>query len=329
MRNKKGLMVAGALLGSSAALYYNYKKKQELEYSRLSEIKESTASDMITPGCLVLEGGSLRGLYTAGVLDCLIDNDLNFQTTIGISAGAMMGANYHAGHRGRAGRFNLEYRNNIHYVGLGAEIENQSPFNFDFAFDDKNFNHPFDKDRLYSEKRNFYAGATDVETGEAVYFNARECDDIFSAIRASASLPVASKIVEVDGHKCLDGGCADPIPVKWAIDKGFDKIIVVRTRERTFRKDVDDQRESIVVEQRYKKYPEYVEKMKKQHSHYNEQCDLVDKLENEGRVFVLAPQEPVNVGRLEGDLEKLGDLYFEGYDETNALIGKLKEYLAI
>lgn len=316
MSKKSHAITAAMLLGGAATGYMHYRKKQQETYSRYDEIPRGYASKEITPGCLILEGGSLRGLYTAGVLDALMLSDLNFQTTIGVSAGSMMGFGYVAGQIGRAARFNLANRNNIHYVGLGAEIENKSPFNFDFAFDDQNTDEPFDHETFSNKDRDFYAVATDCTEGKARYFSKNDCSDIFAAIRASSSLPVASVMVDVGGARCLDGGCTDPIPVQWALDQGFEKIVVVRTREKTFRKGDKDKKEAFLIEKAYRDYPAFIDVMKRQHETYNAECDLVDELEKEGRIYVFAPEFPVTVSRLEGDLEKLGNLYFEGLDET-------------
>lgn len=320
-----------ALGGMAIYGAYSYYKDniRNKSYSGIGRIPAENASEKILDGCIVLEGGSLRGLYTSGVLDALMENDMNFQTTIGVSAGALNGANYVAGQIGRSARFNLSNRFNQRYFGLAAFIENRSPFGFRYMFSDTSNVEPFNYKRFNDPSRRFVAVATNISTAKPVYFEKNKCSDIFTAMRCSATLPVLSEPVHLEGGNFLDGGCSMPIAYQWALDEGFEKIVVVRTRTRNFRKPEGE--ESITTtkaeEFKYRNYPDFLDELKRGHSIYNKQCDELEKLEKEGRIFVIAPSTPPTVSRLDSDLEKIGALYDLGVKDANEIIPSLKEYL--
>ena len=285
-------------------------------YTELSKIPYGHADKSITPGCIVVEGGAFRGLYNQGVLDALMENNLNFACTIGTSAGALAGFNYAAGQIGRSARANLTYRHYTDYVGRGALAHAHSPIRMDFLFNDYNAIEPFDEKTFFSPQRRFVAVATDCTTGKTAYFEKGKCRDIFSAIKASASMPYISPMVYVDGRPCLDGGCSCRIPYRWALHEGYEKIVVVRTREPEYRKF-----------QVYHRYPEFARRLANSSRAYNHQCEEILKLEEQGRIFVIAPSQKVTVGRLERDMNKLGDLYWLGYNDTMSRMDSLRRYL--
>ena len=293
-------------------------------YTDISKIPSGHASGTITPGCIVLEGGAFRGLYSQGVLDALMKNDLNFACTIGTSAGALAGFNYTAGLIGRSARANLTYRHYTDYVGRGALSHAHSPIRLDFLFNEYNAIEPFDEQTFFSPARRFVAVATDCSTGRPAYFEKGQCRDIFSAIKASASMPYISPMIDVDGRPCLDGGCSCKIPYQWALDQGYEKIVVVRTRDPEFRKTGSRRRHRLHA---YHRYPGFAQSLANSNRDYNHQCDEIRKLENDGRIFVIAPSQKVTVGRLEGDMDKLGSLYWLGYRDTVNLIDSLRDYL--
>ena len=272
-----------------------------------------------------MEGGAFRGLYNQGVLDALMENNINFACTIGTSAGALAGFNYVAGQIGRSARANLTYRHYTDYVGRGALAHAYSPIRLDFLFNDYNAIEPFDEKTFFSPERRFVAVATDCRTGKTAYFEKGKCRDIFSAIKASASMPYISPMIDVDGRPCLDGGCSCRIPYRWALHEGFEKIVVVRTREPEFRKKVSRRRHRI---QTYKRYPEFARTLANSSRGYNHQCEEILKLEEQGRIFVLAPSQKVAVGRLESNMNKLGDLYWLGYKDTVNRLASLRNYLS-
>ena len=156
------------------------------------------------------------------------------------------------------------------------------------------------------------------------YFEKGKCRDILSAIKASASMPYVSPMVEVDGKLCLDGGCSCHIPYRWAIEQGYENIVVIKTRERGYRKKV---KKSGMPQRFYKNYPEFASKLENMNSDYNKECDEIDQLEKEGRIFVIAPSEHVTVKRVEGNMDKLGDLYWLGYEDAKRQLFSLNKYL--
>lgn len=296
-------------------------------YSKIDEVPRKAASETVTPGCMVLEGGSFRGLYTGGVLDFLMEEGINLACTVGVSAGALNGYNYAAGQIGRASRFNLSHRHDKQYVGFPAFLHNKGIFGFDLLFDDSRSGDPLDRKRFDDPNRRFVAVATDCQTGDPVYFEKGICSDIFQAIRASASMPVFSGMVPLDGKKYLDGGCSVNIPLQWALEQGFDKIVVVRTRDRSYRKSGESKALTRLQKTLYHRYPEFLKMLCESTERYNAECDRVDELERQGRIFVIAPSEPVTVTRLEKDMEKLGELYWKGQRDAQAQLYALREYL--
>ena len=296
-------------------------------FTGVSRLPIGRASDKITDGCIVLEGGAFRGVYTSGVLDALMQADVNMSCTVGVSAGALNGVNYVSGQIGRSGRINLMYRHDSRYVGVRALSKNQGIIGFDFVFHDMPGVDKFDESRFNCPGRRFVSVVTNCLTGKTEYFEKDKCGDIFQTVRASASMPYVSKMVDIDGVPYLDGGCSCKIPYQWAIDSGFDKIVVVRTRQSSFRKQIKEHRNS--KKSLYKRYPEFAKVLKESNENYNRQCDELEKLEKDGRIFVINPSEPVSVGRLERDMEKLGALYYMGYEDAQKRLPDLYKYLEI
>ena len=296
-------------------------------YSKLNTVPRKAATGPVTPGCMVLEGGAFRGLYTGGVLDCLMEQGINLSCTAGVSAGALNGFNYSAGQIGRASRFNLSHRHDPHYVGFPAFLKNQGIFGFDILFDDTKNNDPLDRDRFDDPSRRFIAVATDCSTGEPVYFENGICSDIFQAIRASASMPLFSMMVPLDGQKYLDGGCSESMPLDWAFNEGFEKIVVVRTRDRSYRKEKPSGADNRLQKIFYHNSPDLLDSLQSSWTRYNTLCDKIDQLEKQGRIFVIAPSSPVTVSHLERDMEKLGELYWQGWEDAERELDKLKRYL--
>lgn len=293
-------------------------------YSGLGRIPEGQASENLLQGCLVLEGGAFRGLYTQGFLDAMMQNGLNLSCVIGVSAGALGGMNYVSGQIGRSARINLTFRRDPRYVGRKAFVHSHSLLDVGFLTDDRGILEPLDKKRFYRPEQRFIAVATNCLTGETTYFEKGKCTNIMEAVKASATMPYISPMVMIDDVPYLDGGCSCKIPYQWAIDQGFEKIVVIRTREADFRK---TEKESGIALKHYRKYPEFAKKLAVSNADYNAQCDETEKLHSEGRLFRFAPSQPVTVGRVEKDMEKLGELYFLGYNDCMKQIEDLKTYL--
>lgn len=294
-------------------------------YENVDQLPNGTASDIITEGCIVLEGGAFRGLYTRGVLDALMLNDINFRATIGTSAGALAGYNYVSGNIGRMARFNLTYRHDSDYVGVRPFMKSHSIIDLDLCLKDYNTIEPFNTARFFNPEKRFVAVCTECATGKTLYFEKDTCSNIVDAVKASASMPFVSKMIDVDGRYCLDGGASCKIAYQWAIDQQYSKIVVVKTRDNAYRKKTEERN---IARKVYRKYPEFAESLDKSNGSYNRQCDEIEQLEKEGRIFVITPSQKVTVSRLESNMDKLADLYWLGFNDALANLSRLKEYLS-
>ncbi len=270
---------------------------------------------------LVLEGGGMRGIYTIGVLDCLMDEKFRADYVIGVSAGACNGSSYVSNQKGRAYRTNTEYISDSRYLGIKNYLTTKSLFGMDFLFDQiPNKLIPFDYDAFFQSPCEFVMGVTDVVTGRAKYFDKRHVEPKNIVLRASSSLPVFAPIVEYQGGKYLDGGVADSIPVKKALEDGCDKVIVVLTREHGFVKKTEKFRS--VYKRMYKNYPKMVEALDSRHEQYNKTLSFLKELEQEGKAIVIAPKEPLSVGRFEKSSDRLKAVWEIGYQDMKE---KMKE----
>ena len=287
-------------------------------------------SKITIPGSaiLLLEGGSLRGLFTAGVLDTFMENDVYFPAVAGVSAGALNALNYVSHQPGRSASTNLRYRHDGRYFGPKAALRGGSLFGLNFMLHDVKKEVPYDEDTYAHGGMRMIAVATNAETGKAAYFEKGKTDfDFNEAVRASASLPLASAPVMLDGQPYLDGGCACPIALNWALEQGFEKIVVVTTREKGFRKKQPGQRMIDLYDDFYGDKPLFLATMLTQEMRYNALMDQLDELEESGRVFCVRPQEPITIGRFEGDTEKLLALYNRGHREGREALAGMQTYL--
>lgn len=303
--------------------------KKKKTWSGYDTICLAQAPEGIVPGCIVLEGGSFRGCYTSGVLDVLMENGINLQTTIGTSAGALNGYNYVAGEIGRSAKINLGYRHDRRYIGAGSLARNRGVVGFDFLLDEIEQELPFNRERYESPDRRFLVTVTDCEKGEVIYCEKGVTQDFRKAIQASASMPFAADMVDVDGTLCLDGGCVVKVPYRWAMDNGFEKILVIRTRPAYFRRPQEGKRFMELSERFYRNYPKLVERLNTQALQYNTACDELEQLQSEGRLLMLCPSGSVTISTLEGDMEKLGALYLLGRCDATIALPKIRQYLGI
>lgn len=272
---------------------------------------------------LVLEGGGLRGVFTCGVLDCFMDNGIRFPFTVGVSAGACNGLSYMSGQRGRAKASNIDLMDKYHYVGFKYLLTQGCIMDFKLLFED--FPEkiiPYDYDAYFSNPDRFVMVTTNCLTGKAEYFEERQSSArVMDIVRASSSLPFVSPVTYVDGVPMLDGGIVDSIPVQYAMDMGYDKLVVVLTRNRGYRKKNGSMP---LAKAMYRKYPQLQKALSQRNAVYNRTMELVERLEDEGRIIVIRPVKPVQVGRMEKDTAKLAALYDEGYDVASRLIGALR-----
>lgn len=275
---------------------------------------------------LILEGGGMRGLYTAGVLDVLMENDIYTDVAVGVSAGALFGINYKSKQIGRVLRYNIKYTGNSSYTGWKSLLKTGNLMNKEFWFEDIPFKlDPMDCETYRNNHTEFYAVVTNMENGKAEYrsiFDLKN-EECMEYLRASGSLPFCSKPVVVNGIPYLDGGIADSIPLKKYINEGYDKAIVVLTRPANYRKNGGIHGAGLF----YKKYPEFVKTLSNRNTVYNEQCEYVEKLEKEGKIIVLRPSELVDISRTEKDRAVLQKMYDLGIKDTKIKIEEIKSYL--
>lgn len=302
-------------------------REKKKAWSGFETIRTAHAPDSVVPGCLVLEGGAFRGCYTSGVLDVLMENGINLQTTIGTSAGALNGYNYVAGEIGRAAKINLGYRHDHRYFGPRSAAKSRGVVGFNFILDEIENELPFDKERFDDPRRRFLVTVTNCETGEVRYCEKGVTNDFIKAVQASASMPFVSEMVDVDGMPCLDGGCAVKIPYHWAMENQFEKILVIRTRPVYFRHPEEESRLIEISEKVYKNYPKLVERLNSQKDAYNTACDELEALHAQGKLFMLCPSGSIQISTLEGDMEKLGALYLLGRCDAQIMLPQIREYL--
>ena len=292
-------------------------------YSKIDALPTGKTSNELTKGCLVLEGGGWKGLYTLGVLDYLMEKGVNFSSVVGVSAGALSALGYVAGQIGWGARIDLTYRHDRNYCGIGAFRRDHGITGFSYLFDDILREHPLNEARLNDPARRLAVSATNLQTGEVEYFEKGSCD-IFKAVRASASVPYVTRPVVIGGIPYLDGGCAEKIPFPWSETCGEEKIVVVRTRELSYRRKPET---SKLAGRIYRKYPNFVKSLEAVNENYNCMVELLEKKAAADEIFMIAPSEPVTVSRFDGDMEKLGALYWLGYHDMEGSIERLDRYL--
>lgn len=289
---------------------------------------------------LVLEGGGYRGIFTAGVIDVLMERGLGgeYVSVWGTSAGAMNAVNVKSRQIGRTMRIMLAFRDDRRFMSFMSLAKTGDLASGEFIYDEvQNKLDPCDYDEFFDNHIELYAVATDVVFGTAAYLSVRSKEDLL-AVRASASLPVVSRMVEFGGHRYLDGGTSDAVAFEAALGldsaagilpEGYipaDRAIVVLTRDRAYQKTPSSQRIAI-RSHLYDDYPYYLEALRTRHTRYNEQRKRLWQLEEEGRILVIAPDKPVEVSVNEHDGAPLLDLYLQGRRQTEARLAEIDEFL--
>ena len=261
---------------------------------------------------LVLEGGGMRGVFTSGVLDAFMKHDLYFRYIVAVSAGACNGMSYVSRQPRRARISNIDYLARYKYIGIRHLVTQGCIFDRELLYDKfPNQLLPFDFDEYFKHAKNFEMVTTNCLTGKAMYLS--ETSDrqrSLDIVRASSSLPYVSKIVTVDGIPMLDGGIIDSIPINRAIETGHEHNVVILTRNKDWRDTGKDRKVPAFI---YKNYPRLRVALSHRHVVYNQQIDLIDRLEAEGKITCIRPMRPMEVGRIENDVEKLERLYEEGF----------------
>lgn len=276
---------------------------------------------------LILEGGAMRGMFTAGVMDVLMENGVTFDGAVGTSAGAAFGCNYKSHQIGRVIRYNTRYCKDKRFCSISSLIKSGDIYNADFCYGDIPSKYDiFDFDTYKNDPMEFYSVCTDIETGKAVYHKYTGDEDSgFDWIRASASMPLVSKIVEIDGKKLLDGGMADSIPLKFFESIGYDRNVVVLTQPADYRKKPNGAMPLIRIA--YRKYPKLVEAMANRHIVYNDTIDYINSEEKTGKLLVIRPENPLPVSRMEKDPEKLKAAYNEGRKAAAPKLDAVRKFL--
>lgn len=261
---------------------------------------------------LVLEGGGMRGVFTVGVLDYFMDHNIRFRYTIGVSAGASNGISYASRQRGRSKFSNIDLLKQHNYIGLSHFLRGKGYIDLDFIFytyPDKYY--PLDYETYFKSEERFVVVTSNCLTGKAEYYEEKKDPKrLVDILRASCSLPVMCPLAYVDGIPMVDGGVCDAIPIRRAIADGFSRNVIILTRNKGYRKKEKDFYLPGFI---YRKYPLIREQLKLRYRRYNEVLDYIDRLEIEGKAFVIRPVSPIRVGRTEKDPQKLAELYDEGY----------------
>ena len=246
----------------------------------------------------------------------------------GVSAGALNGVNYVAHQPGRSASINLRYRRDPRYFGLMAAVKGGSLFGLNFMLRDIPQSVPFDADTFYHGGQRMVAVATCLETGKPAYFEKGKTDfDFLDAVRASASLPLVSMPVRIGRNRYLDGGCSCPIPLHWAQQEGFAKTVIITTRQKGFRKSLPGQRMVNLYDDFYGDQTLFLAALLTQEVRYNALMEEIDALEAAGKVFVVRPHDPIEIGRFEKNTDKLLDLYNRGRREMRGQLNALRDYL--
>ena len=276
---------------------------------------------------LVLEGGAMRGMFTCGIIDIFLENNIAIDGLAGISAGAIFGCNYKSKQIGRGVRYNKKWGRDPRYFGLRSLLLTGDIYGKEFCYHDVIEElDPVDKKTYKENNIDFFIGATDIEEGVIRYFNSKEVDErTIEWLRASASMPLVSNVVEVDGYKLLDGGMMDPVPYSIMIKNGYEKNVIVLTQPRDFVK----KKASLMtlIKLKYHKYPKLVESMANRHILYNKQLEEIRQLEKENKVYVIAPKESLKIKRTENNPDELERVYQIGRTEAMEKLEEVKTFL--
>lgn len=270
---------------------------------------------------LVLEGGGMRGVFTSGVLDFMLDHDINFSYCVGVSAGACNGLSYLSRQRGRAKQTNIDLLDKYQYIGLKHLWTQHSILDQDVIYNKiPNEYLPFDYATCFANPTEFEMVTTSCRTGMPCYLSEHSDKDRLTLIaKASSSLPFVCPIVDVDGEPMLDGGIVDSIPVERAMETGHTFNVVVLTRQRGFRSTDRDIKMPRFI---YRNYPRLRMVLSHRHAYYNRQLELIEKLEDEGKILAIRPEINLDISRLENNTKRLTALYEEGYSQAETAMSK-------
>lgn len=276
---------------------------------------------------LILEGGAMRGLFTAGIIDVFMENGIEFDATIGVSAGAAFGCNYKSRQIGRVIRYNKRFAKDPRFCSFRSLIKTGDLFGAEFCYhtvpDTLDL---FDTQAYLDNPMDFYVVVTDVETGKAAYINSDEAgDDSLECFRASASMPLVSKPVEIKGKKYLDGGIADSVPIQYFESIGFEKNVIILTQPKGYIK--KPSKAARVMKYALKDYPNVVKTMENRHIEYNETLEYIEKREKEGAAYVIRPDAPLEIGKIEHNPDNMQRIYDLGRKAGEKHIENIKNFI--
>ena len=276
---------------------------------------------------LVLEGGAMRGIYTAGVLDVLLKNKIYVDAVIGVSAGSIHGCSYVSEQYERSIDYYKECRSDYRFMSFKSWIKSGNICDTNYCYDEvPNKIYPFDHETFENSKTKFYVTVTNIETGEPEYIYLKSLrGKNIDYLRASASMPVVSKIVEIGNKKYLDGGMSDSIPIEYIRSLGYDKCIIVKTKDKSYKKT----KEKIlpIAKKVYKNYPKFVKRLKERHIDYNNKIKLIRELEEKGEVLVIEPSRKLKISRLEKKIENVVEAYNQGRIDAGNKLKDIKKFL--
>ena len=280
---------------------------------------------------LVMEGGALRGMFTAGVTDVMLEHGIEFDAAVGVSAGSSFGCNYNSKQIGRALRYNLRFANDKRYCSIESLIKTGDLFNARFCYHILPEKLDLMDEKTYMENPlKFYCAVTDVNTGKPLYHDCKELtENTLEWMRASASLPLAANIVKVDGYELLDGGLTDSIPIRWMESQGCDKNVIILTRPAGYRKKPQNKIVMAIMKHVYKDYPELLKAISLRHTMYNAEIDYINEIEKAGKAFVIRPEQALDIHRVEHNKAKIQGAYDAGRSVMLKRIAELKEYLEV
>lgn len=269
---------------------------------------------------LVLEGGGMRGVFTSGVLDWMIDHGITFPYLVGVSAGSSNALSFASHQRGRAKYTFADLQEERHYLGVRNIWRHRSIMDMQLLYHElPETLWPYDYEAYRANPMRVESVATDCVTGQAVYLEEKEdADRIIDIVRASSCLPFACPIAYVDGRPMIDGGIADSIPLERALSQGYRQAVVVLTRHRGYRKREKPPHLPSFV---YARYPKLREALCTRGARYNAQLEMVERMEEEGRITVIRPERPVEVARIETDMDKMNGLYLHGFEMAEKMLG--------
>lgn len=277
---------------------------------------------------MVLEGGAMRGIYTMGVLDTLLEENIEIDGIIGVSAGGLYGANYFSKQKGRALEYTKKYYNDKRYISKKSLFLTGNIVNKDFAFYKVTKELcPFDNETFKKANKDYYVTATNVKTGEAEYLKINDVYEQLEEFRATSAMPLVSRMVKINNKKYLDGGISDSIPLDKCISLGYKKIIVVLTQPLNYKKKPIDKKKQKLINLKYLRYKNLINTMTNRYIKYNETLEKIIDLENKKEIFVIRPSKRIKINLVPKNEQQIDEVYNLGINDTKKIINELKQYL--